>query len=565
MFRITHFQSYVLSSLVVLLCGSAVLGQGNPQAGNALKTTSEERRLAKDFAKGKISESAAAKAALQKVVTVEMVKLTQPKEVARYATIRNTLYLTYLATFRPEAAAARKLVIDTVVRNSNTILSRQSSPQSKINALAMLAELDDAPATSTLPPRPARAAFNTLYSISKGQQYPIYLRAIALHGLRRHIGAYWNAQNAWDQNQKRAIGLTLKGIAESKPVSDLDIKSHAWLVRRAYDCLGVTRSSFVADAALGQLVDGEALPSLRIAAADYLCRINSRRLSDAQKSKYAVGLAHLIRSQLVHWYEHEEDIIKRGGGSMAMGMGGGMGAGYGGDAGYGGEGGGMGYGMGGEGGGMGMGMGMGGGYGGEGMGMGMGYGGGSSKKKAIDVQDWQTIHARRRANQLAEVVHTCLDGLNTAEEKRQTKLIGIPLVRSWTGPDGAEVANTPADLKAGLEELVLLVDAFQTAVNDFELAPDTSKLLQQTKTPIEDIMDHVLTIPGFTQQYPDLAEDEELDEIPDQPQAPPADNGGSGSEQPAGEPPGEGGGPATEGQAGESGEAGQPAGPGAPN
>ena len=168
----------------------------------------------------------------------------------------------------------------------------------------------------------------------------------------------------------------------------------------------------------------------------------------------------------------------------------------------------------------------------------------------------------RRANQITQIIHTCLNGFDDAEGKKPTKLVGFPLVRSWTAQDGSEVADTPVDLKSSLEELVLLVDAFQTAVNDFEAAPDTSKLLQQTKTPIEDIMDHVLTVPGFTDQYPDLAEDEELDEIPDQPQVPPADNGGSGSEQPEGNPEGdEQGGPALQGGQPASGEgAGPPAG-----
>lgn len=558
MFRITDVKSYLVALLVTFACCPFANGQANPQGANAnaLKTSSEERRLAKDFSKGKIAESAAAKAALQKVITAEMVKLTQPKELSRYATIRNTLALTYLSNGRPEAAPARKIIVDTVVRNANSILTRQSSPQSKINALALLAELDDAPASGAAPPRPALSALNTLYSIAKNENQPIYLRAIALHGLRRQFGAYWNAPNVWDQNQKRTVGMVLKSIVESKPKSELDIKGHAWLVRRAYDCLGVTRSTVVADSAIGHLIDDETLPSLRVAAADYLCRVDSRRLSAAQKSKYAIGLSHLLRSQLVHWYEHEEDLIKRAGGmtggGYGMGMGMGMGMGYGGGEG-------MGAGYGGDGGeGMGYGMGMGGGEG-----MGMGYGGGttSSKKKAIDVQEWQAIHARRRANQITQIIHTCLDGFDDAEGKRQTKLVGIPLVRSWTAQDGSEVADTPADLKSAMEELVLLVDAFQTAVNDFEMAPDTSKLLQQTKTPIEDIMDHVLTVPGFTDQYPDLAEDEELDEIPDQPQVP-ADNGGSGSEQPAGNAEGgEQGGPALEGGQPASGEgAGPPAG-----
>ncbi len=496
--------------------------------------TREERKLASDFAKGKLGGSPAnAVAALKKAVEVEMRRLTQKNMVAKYADIRNTIYLNYLATYKPEAKAAREVVVSTIVSYASGISTRDEySPQSRMNCLALLAELDDLPSVRTsngfAPPRPCARAKDPLFAVARDPDAPVYLRAVALHGLERQMSIWWNTPS-WDANFKRGVGGALVSIINSKPKSSMDAPAHAWLVRRAYDCVAVTGLAAVAGQAITVTGDPQTLPSLRLSAASYLSKIDASALTDEQKADYLCAVAHLLRSQLVDWYEHEDDIIQRdsGGGAGAYGGGGGYG-GYSGGGGYGGDGegeGGYGDGEGGYGGG--------GGYGGEG-----GYGsyggsagsGGSARKKAIDIQDWQTILARRRVNQISQTVHLCLNHEAVAEGK-PVKLTGKPLSQG-------ELA---VELKDKVDELVLALDAFQTAVNDLDSVTDMNSLLTQAEVPIEDIMDLVLEIPGFAEKYPELAEDAELETVPETP--PPGDAGPAG-----GAPDGEGGqGPGSEG------------------
>jgi hypothetical protein len=307
------------------------------------------------------------------------------------------------------------------------------------------------------------------------------------------------------------------------------------MVRRALDCLAATKSAIVADQAIALMGDPKTLPSLRLSAASYLSMTRSDSKKEEQKKAYLVSLSHLVRSMLVDWYEHEDDLLNRdskGSGGMYGGMGGmgGMGGGGygGGGGGYGGDDDMYGGGMGGMGG---MGMG--------GMGDGMYGGGGSSssskaKLKAIDEQDWQTILARRKANHVAQVVHLCLNSLPTAES-RKSRSIGVGLFD----------AGLPDEEKKVVEELIEKVEAFQTAINDIEKAADVNELLGEAKVPIEDIMDLVITVPGFSEAYPDLVEGEELAVVPaapktpDEDQADQGDNTGGadaagGSEAPAG-------------------------------
>ncbi|MFN3190043.1 MAG: hypothetical protein ACE361_05925 [Aureliella sp.] len=469
--------------------------------------SSAQRKLARDFIKGAPASDEARKA-LAAVIDSRVAKLTQESEMANYERIRTGIFNEYLASFKPEADEARKIVVAEIVKYAGGIAgSNQFSPQARINAVSLLAILDDYPIVKGVPPRPAVAAQRPLILIAKNEKSPLYLRSIALYGIERHIGRYFLD---WKPQFRGQLGQMLIGIVNSKPASNLDVPAHAWMVRRAFDCLGTTGSTVVADRAIELMGDPDTLPSVRLSACDYMSMVNSSKLTDEQKQSYLISLSHLLRSQLVAWYEHEDDLLSRASGGAA---GGGMygGGGYGG-GGYGG--GGMGPGGMGPGGGMG-GMGPGGGYGGDGM-----YGGGagagsSSEVKAIDVQDWQTILARRKANQLAQTVHLCLNSLPTSEA-RKPKKVGVGLID----------AKLPSDLNERVEELIEKLDAFQVAINDVGKSSDVNELLNEAEIPIEDIMDLVLTIPGFGAAYPELAQDQELETVPDKVEQP-AEGGGA--------------------------------------
>ncbi|MCR9291966.1 MAG: hypothetical protein NXI32_04555 [bacterium] len=529
--RVRSYQPVILSVVAVMLFGSQLMAQKFATLP-VTEPSRGERKLARDLAKGSAATDAA-RGALAKVVEAEMRRLTSPDDVDRYSSIRMGIYNEYLATYRPEAAEARKIVIDQIVKfGSGIAQGKNFSPQSRINALALLAELDDLPAIRSEPPSPAAGALAALYKVAGDDTNPAYLRCIALYGLERHIGRFFSD---WNPQQKSAIGRMLVGIVNSEAATDLDAPTHAWMVRRAFDCLGATGVAAVADNAIQRLGNPEELPSVRLSAAEYLTQISSSSLSDEQKQNYLFSLAHFTYTQLVAWYEKEDDLLQRatgaaGGGGMYGGMGGygGMMGGYGG-GGYGGDGGGGGYGGDSMYGGMG-GMGGMGGYGGYG-----GAGGGrASKPKAIDTQDWQTILARRKVNQIMQVVHLCLNGRAVADGQIPKK-IGRPL----------SVAQMPAELQAVVTELTEKLEALQEAVNDIAPVKDVNSLLQQAETPIEDIMDLVEAIPGFAERYPDIVEGAELEHVEDKPAEPPAAGnqgaGGQAGDNAAGEgQPGEG-------------------------
>ena len=496
---------------IVLIVATNQLEAANANPADA---TRAERKLAREFAKGGQATDQA-RAALQKVIQAEMRKLTQKDQMARYETIRSGIYNEYLATYRAGAAEARKIVVQQVVYYGNAIAqNKKFSPASRINAIALLAELDDVPVVRSAPPSPAVGALTPLYQIANNDQAPLYLRSVALYGLERHIGRFFAS---WDKTKKRLVGSMLVRIVNSTPKSDLDRAAHAWMVRRAFDCLAVTGVNAVADNAIERLGNPDEMPSVRLTAAKYLSLMSSNGLSEEQKQAYLVSLAHFTRSQLVSWYEHEDDLLQRESGA---GAGGAMG-GYGGmDGGYGGEG--MGMDMGG----MGMGMG----YGGEeGMyGGAYGAGTGSTKVKPIETQDWQTLIARRKVNQVSQMVHLCLNGRPVFEGKVPRK-IGRPL----------SVGELPAELQAIVTDFVEKLESLQEAVNDAEAITDVNSLLQQAETPIEDIMDLVITIPGFAEKYPELAEDEGLEHVPDKPAEQPAEQPADGAAGAAAEQPGD--------------------------
>lgn len=517
-------------AVVCLTCRTYSFAQAQPAAKPAMKEPSrEQQRLAREYRNGRAADDQASQNALKAVLAYEMLQLTDPEKQSKYGDLRKNLFNVYFPiSSKPEKMPARKTAVTAVVGFANTIISgKQFSPASKINAMAMLAQLDDVPSDgASTPPRPATGAVGTLYSVSANEDAPVYLRAIALYGLERHMAVYWNT---WPDNIKKAVANTLVSVIGSEPKSKLDVMGNAWLVRRAYECMGTIRTAppAIVKKAAERLADADELPSLRLSALEYLSRVDASKFPDEVKQVYVIGTAHLLRSQLVDWYKGEDDKLKvlssatsGGYGGYGGGMGGGPGGGMGG-GGYGGEGGGMGGYGGGEGGSMGgYGGGEGGSMGGYGGGEGGGYGGmggGRQKPKPIDTQTWQTRAARRLVNQITQTVHVALDGMPLAEEN-PSQAAGVPIVS----------AQLSEEMNSKAVELVELINALQTAANDPSLVTDINSLLNQVETPIEEIMDHVLEIPGFAERYPDLAEGEELATVPEAPPEPAAEAGGNG-------------------------------------
>lgn len=503
-----------IASVVVLFVGSSVvLAQGKA----APELTREQDKLARDFLRGKGAASAEARDALVLKIKTEVERLRAPEAktfeewqgLAKLSDARYSLDSTYITGAKdPEA---RKIVAKTVSDTCKTILAQPVAIQTKINLMAILAEMDEKAAEGELPPDPSNDAFAVLGLYATDQKQPVYLRAIALHGLNRHIGRWWTHASHWDARTKKGIEAKLVEIIVSEPKTALDVNSNAWLQRRAYDCLTTMRSTGdkggnAVMAAIKHLSDSKTLPSVRMSALDYLTHLNlSDKRFEAINREYLIGLSHFVRSQLVDWYEREDDLLKAKSGAM-----GGMAGGMGGMGGYGGEGGmmGGGYGGGGYGGGA-AGMPGGGGYGGEGGMMGGGYGGEggmmggapgmSNRPRPKDTQTWQVRLARRLINQISQAVHVALDGKPMAEQ---------PVVE---GIYPLNAAQLPAELQENIVDLIDAVDSFQSAVNDPLRVRDMTSLLTQAEGQIEEIMDLVKEVPGFLDKYPELIPDDELE------------------------------------------------------
>ncbi len=412
----------------------------------------------------------------------EMARLTG-KDLANYANIRNAMLLTIRTG---ESDAGKKAAADAIVTYARGIAgSNAFHPASRINAMLTLAELD---AGSNLP---YPGCFEILLASAKDANLPMHLRAIALMGLNRQVKAY-NANIS--PAKKQEVSRELVAIAASQPKTALDIKMHAWLVRRAYDVLSSMGAPGAVNPALARVVNDKELPSLRLASLEYLSKIDLTPLPEDKKIQYFLGVAQLLEYQLVRWYTNEDDRIKAKSGAAAGGMMGGYGSdmmgGYGSDT--------MGSDM------AGMGSDMMGSSGMDGYGSGSdaygGYGGTAPvKKKAIDTQTWDVRIARRSVNHVAQLSHVALDGKPLKDARAMSAsakaLLDIKL---------------PDELAAQATKLVEAVENFQTMVNDPAKITNMSSLLQEVEAPIEAVMDLVREIPEFKVQYPDYKDGDEL-------------------------------------------------------
>lgn len=434
--------------------------------------------------------------------------VTPESDMAGFAAIRNLL----ISTIRSSASEpTKKIAADHVLTLTKSIaVSPKFHNIARINAMAALSELELASNS------PYPATLSPLVVIARDEAQPLPLRAIALYGLNRHAKF-----TRLSPEQVDGLGKVVTAIVVTKPRSAIDVKPHAWVVRRSFDVLSTLGTAHAAVPAIAKLLDDKELPSVRLAAADYLPRVDQSKLklSDEQKVQYFIGLAQLLEQQLVMWYEREEDTLNMKSGAAGMGAGGGMGMGMGSgmEMGMGmGEGSG-GMSMGGMDGSMGMGSGMEMGMGGMGSG-GMGSGGMGTAPKArpLDTQPWEVRMTRRHVNQILQTVHVALDG-------KQIKT-GRPVSAAGKGLVDMEL---PAEIATPATELVKAVESLQTRINDSTKITTMNSLLTQTKKLIERVMDEIREIPALTGHYPKYQEKkEELGEIHDQPKdTPPAGEG----------------------------------------
>ena len=524
--RVTGFLARLSRATVLtgaLLGAQSAYGAGPYKELPVKEMSSQERSLASNLGRGKIAASAEATAALKKQTENLIASLTLAKEAQNYTQHRRNIEL--LLAERNQTAEARKVIVDTLISWAAGVAARDTfSPAARINCTAILSMLDESPENprQQRPPLPARGAYTALKGLASTANMPAEVKAIAMFGLERHMSVYWNAPSVFDDAKKNEIRKLATDVIASQPATALEQGSHAWRVRRAYDMLAAVKEPVAVDVGIAQLSEPTTLPSVRLSALQYLTALDASKFTPEQQKGYLIGMAHFLRSQLVDWYEFEEDIITRdtnagpggaggmygGGGMMGEGGMGGMG-GYGGgeEGGYGGAGMGMGgYGGGEEGGYGGAGMGMGGYGGGEG-GFGMG-GGTTSRPKPVDTQDWKTRKSRRLLNMVSQQVHVSLDGKPLAEERTKVER---PLQ-----------AATDPQVLASAQEMITLVEEFQTAINEPTRITSINTLLTASKLPIENIMEFVIEIPGFTDRYPELADEEEkLDDVPE---APPVDD-----------------------------------------
>ncbi|MEZ6151644.1 MAG: hypothetical protein R3C09_16160 [Pirellulaceae bacterium] len=489
-----QFNSHRTSAWVAWLLVVTVACAGQSQGqGNGEPLTREQDKLARDFIRGRTSASEEAKGALRLKMKAEVDRLKLPpartfeeaEALAKLVDTRNNIDATWVTGARDPAA--RAVAVEALAVYGEMLLSEDVSPQSKVNCMAMLAELDEAGVNGAMPPTPSEKALGVLYKYARNDQVPVYLRAIALHGVNRHIGRWWPTDK-WPDRTKQAIERTMADIVNSEPASPLDVRAHAWMVRRAYDCLKTMESPIGANSALNRLADPKALPSLRLAALEYLSRLDTSGFPEDKKSLHLIGLAHFTRSQLVNWYEKEDDTLKAKSGAAAGGMGGGR----------------MDMAMGGGmmdmmGGGM-----MGGGRMGSDIGDMLGGSGGRRRDKPVDTQTWQVRLSRRLINQISQAAHVALDGVALPEGK---PVLGVKPLKD---------AKLSAEEQAKIAKLIEAIELFQTAVNDPQRVRNMVSLLTQAEGNIEEIMDLVKEVPGFLVRYPELVPDEELDSAEDE-------------------------------------------------
>ncbi|MFO1065187.1 MAG: hypothetical protein U0892_15085 [Pirellulales bacterium] len=490
------------------------------------------------------------KAAIRAVVNNQMAKISsfrfgKPDEA------RNVFYQQILSAARNDEA--RTVALTQAINDSKIIVEGNQQgvfhPAARVNAMLIIAEADDSKGAPFAP------ALGALFNYFSNEKLPEHLRCVAMYGFERHakIGAA-----AWKPEAKATAESKLVAILDSKPSSLVEVKAHGWMVRRAYDCLGTLNSAAGFNKAVADVCNPAQLPSVRLAAGQYLTRFDlTEKLDDAGRVKLLTGVAQLIDQEIVGWWEFQDDVTKSisnmgGSGGMMGGPGGGLG-GY--------DGGGLGNPGGGlEGGGMPGGYGGGDGYGLGGPG-GPGSGGGARQPNLNDTQKWDLRLVRRKLNTYYQVCYSLLKGVSSKGGKK------LPAVAKLEkAPKGLLDKPVDESIQRTVDEFVEALDVVFTTINEKSLV-DLNSLHTKTRKPLDDVRALAEELPGFEELSPRKKSHKQADKktkLGDEPQnaAPGGDAPAPDGAAPAGGAPA-GGAPAGGAPAGGAPAGGAPAG-GAP-
>ena len=465
------------------------------KANDARKAADAKIRAAEQLVKRGGVPSATDKAAIDQHILglMRALYLNADNFNAGQAKERISQYLALNPRLGPEM---RSIIVESIFREAmKVVIAPQATPASKINALWLIAELDQSAATSNTPPKPFGKSSAELLRIAQSKTAPIYLRCIAMAGLDRHT----RLQHVdWTPATKKAVTDLCSSIVQSQPTSNLDAAGHTWLVRRAMGTLGVLKSEAAKDFAIAKLLDPTVLPSLRLECVRYLNTFDLSKETPENKSQIFIGGAQLLYQECGGWLDVRK-VVASLRGSMDGGMGMGMGMDSGGGMGMPGMDAGMGMGMSG-GGAMDGAMGMPGMEGGMGMPGMDGATPGMPKLKATDRQNVETQIARKKLNAFSQAVHILLDGAPYKDYKKPSTAAVQGGVLNGVTEDGFEVPKI---------KVIGALEAFQTAVNRSSLSDPmgtgaalVSVLETVLPTPTLELKNEIEKIPGFAKFIP---------------------------------------------------------------
>lgn len=386
------------------------------------------------------------------------------------------------------AEARGVLIKNVVVVASRYAKDPKATAAARVNCVTLLAEMDDAIDSRTRVRKPSTEALKELLALlSPKSSTPLYLRAVALQALERHVR---DGFQGWSDKGQKLVKDTAALYANKTPVEGPEREVYTWLTRRGLDILREAKANVAIDTALGYLADPNQLPSLRLTSVHYLSVQNLTEMNDQQKELYTLSLAHFLRSQLYAWHQEETNrqtimgSAGAGGGftgvRSGLGMGGGLSMGSRGDD------------------------------------VGMdtqapaparrGQGGRSAERnrpgrpgsttKPLETQDWQARAARRRLNELTQPVRLAVEGKRIDDEtvKHQNFLAAQELGLGE---------------KYNFARLIELLDNLQTQINDPEMITNVKSVMNVAKRDIEDISRYAKGLPGFLEKYPELRSGEE--------------------------------------------------------
>ncbi|MBX3422453.1 MAG: hypothetical protein KF752_12945 [Pirellulaceae bacterium] len=480
-------------SLILALSCTLTRGVSLAQAPPAQRPLdSKTIKAAKDFMEGPATDSAGLEA-LKQCCVAYLREFTLPyQEKEALPNFRTTWSKLQELTNHPkQTPEARAVLVAQLVPLARRLAddSKQTAA-ARVNCVVLLGELDDARDMRTNIRMPSREALKGLGELLKNDTTPAYLHAVALHALERHTKDGWAR---WNDNAKSYVKTLALKFAGQLPANPTEAQMNAWLVRRGLDVLRIARAPDAIDLALGYVADAEQLPSIRLSALQYLCVQDATALTPEQQTLYVLGLTHFLRSQLVAWHQHENDLQRRTSGF----------AGGGNDQGLGG---------------IGRSMSLGGGLDGAGFDNPASDRSGATRggrlrpgrpnpggTTTVQSRDWEATNSRRRLNELLQPARLALEGRRIeAEESKLTNHLTS---------DKLEL-----DKQYDLKRLIELVDAIQSQINNTSRATSVQAIMNLARRDIEGIIRYSNNLSGFLAKYPELREgDEELEETEEEP------------------------------------------------